>query len=136
MIVHNAEQTESERRKLEAHALLQARRAVYVLRGRRALLRRLLDAGEATADAVRDAVELPDGINPVCLGVVPGPLARAGLIERVGFARSRRANAHARPVSVWRLLDRDAALTWLAAHADRPDPVPAVESATSVTLWD
>lgn len=127
--------TAGEARKLDAHELLQARREVYVLRGRGALLRRLLHTGEATADDVRDAVELPDGVNPVCLGVVPGPLARAGIIERVGFAESRRADAHARPVSVWRLADRNAALAWLATHPDRPDP-PWREADTEPSLFD
>lgn len=117
--------TDGQTRKLDAHALLEARREVYVLRGRRALLAALLDRGEATADDVRAAVELPDKINPVCLGAVPGPLALAGIIERVGFAETRRPDAHARPVSVWRLADRDAALVWLAAHPDRPDPMTA-----------
>jgi len=118
---------EGERRKSAAFALLEALRELYVLRGRRALLARLLDAPQATADDVRDAVEMPDEINPVCLGVVPGPLARAGIIERVGFAESRRPDAHARPVSVWRLADRAAALAWLAAHPDRPDPVASTD---------
>lgn len=126
---------DGEARKLDAHALLEARREVYVLRGRRALLARLLDAPEATADDVRAAVELPDAINLVCLGVVPGPLARAGIIERVGFAESRRPDAHARPVSVWRLADRDTALAWLAAHPDRPDLTPA-EADAVLGLFD
>lgn len=117
--------TEGQTRKLDARALLEARREVYVLRGRRALLGALLDRGEATADDVRAAVDLPEEINPVCLGAVPGPLAQAGIIERVGFAESRRPDAHARPVSVWRLADRDAALAWLAVHPDRPDPTPS-----------
>jgi hypothetical protein len=126
---------DGEARKLDAHALLEARREVYVLRGRRALLARLLDAPEATADDVRDAVEMPDEINPVCLGVVPGLLARAGIIERVGFTESRRPDAHARPVSVWRLVDRAAALSWLAAHPDRPDPTPGEADAVP-SLFD
>ena len=116
---------EGERRKLDAHATLEARRELFILRGRRALLLRLLDEGEATADDVRAAVELPDGIDPVCLGTVPGELARAGIVERIGFAKTARPEAHARPVSVWRLVDRAAAITWLAAHHDRPDPLPA-----------
>lgn len=126
---------DGEARKLDAHALLEARREVYVLRGRRALLAALLASGDATADDVRDTVELPDEINPVCLGVVPGLLARAGIIERVGFAESRRPDAHARPVSVWRLADRAAALAWLAAHPDRPDPTPAEADAVP-SLFD
>ena len=115
---------DGEVRKRDAHALLEAHREVYVLRGRRALLTRLLAAPEATADDVRDAMELPAEIDPVCLGVVPGALARAGIIERIGFTASRRPGAHARLVSVWRLVDRDAAIRWLAAHPDRPDPTP------------
>jgi len=115
-------QADGEALKCNAHALLAARREVFVLRGRRALLWRLLDTGEATADDVRDAVELPDEINPVCLGVVPGTLAKAGIIERAGFVTTARAEAHARPVSVWRLRDRAAALAWLATHPDRPNP--------------
>lgn len=126
---------DGQTRKLDAHALLEARREVYVLRGRRALLTALLDQGEATADDVRDAVELPQEINPVCLGTVPGPLAQAGIIERVGFTESRRPDAHARPVSVWRLVDRDAALAWLAEHPDRPDPTPA-EAEAVPSLFD
>ncbi|MCZ2401409.1 MAG: hypothetical protein LC135_16345 [Phycisphaerae bacterium] len=121
--------------KLDAHALPEARREVYVLRGRRALLARLLDAAEATANDVRDVVEVRDEINPVCLGVVPGSLARAGIIERVGFAESRRPDAHARPVSIWRLADRAAALGWLAVHPDRPDPTPA-EADAAPSLFD
>jgi hypothetical protein len=107
---------EGERRKLDALATLAAWRERLVLAGRRALLRRLIDAGTATADDVREAVEIPIGVDPVCLGAVPCELARAGIIERAGFTESRRPDAHARPVSVWRLVDRNAALMWLAAH--------------------
>lgn len=124
MIAHLDHATEGERRKLDAHTTLEAQREVYVLRGRRALVAVLLRYGTATADHVRDAVELPPQINPVCLGVVPGPLARAGIIEPDGFQKSRRREAHARPVSVWQLADRAAALAWLAAHPDRPDLTP------------
>ena len=75
-----ADSSLGERRKLEAHALLASRREVYVLRGRRALLTVLLARGTATADDVR-AVELPGGLNPTAFGVVPGHLARAGIIK-------------------------------------------------------
>ncbi|MFH1417678.1 MAG: hypothetical protein ABII12_05250 [Planctomycetota bacterium] len=125
---------DGERRKLSAHATLAAQREVYVLRGRRALLRRLLDVGTGGADDVRDAVALPAGINPVCVGVVPGPLARAGVIERVSFAESRRPDAHARPITVWQLADRDAATAWLAAHPDRP--VPSLPENAEPRLFD
>jgi len=109
---------EGERRKLSAHALLAARRAVYLRRGQRALLLRLLDAGTATADDVRAAVELPADIDPRCLGAVPGALARAGLVRRIDYAPSHRPERYASIVAVWQLADHAAALDWLAAHPD------------------
>ena len=115
---------EAERRKVDAHALLAARRDVLIRRGRRALLTALCGRGVATADDVRAAVSLPPGVNPVCLGTVPGPLAAAGIIEADGFAKSTRPESHARPVQRWRLVDRAAALAWLRDHPNRPDPAP------------
>lgn len=100
---------------------LESARAESILLGRRALLRRLLETGAATADDVRDAVTLPEGVNPTCLGCVPRPLVAAGIIQHAGFVTTRRPDAHARPISGWALLDEDAALAWLAAH---PAPTP------------
>jgi len=118
--------SEGERRKLAAHALLEARHAVFVNRGRRALLLAMLadDLSQGSADDVRDAVTLPADIDPVCLGCVPSPLVRAGIIRRAGYRPSVRAAGHARPVTVWRLIDRAAACRWLTEHPDRPDPTP------------
>jgi hypothetical protein len=96
-------------------------RDLHVLRGRRALLSALVAHGTATADDVRAAVDLPDGIDPVCLGAVPLPLARAGIIVRAGYVPTGRPTAHARPVAVWRLADRAAAVAWLREHPDQPD---------------
>jgi hypothetical protein len=118
---------DGDRAKLEAHALLEARRELYVLRGRRALLGALLLAGTATADDVRASVELPDGINPKLFGAVPGALARAGIIRAAGFVNSTRAAGHARPVKVWELADYPAAHRWLAEHPDRPDPATPID---------
>jgi len=125
---HTPQGLEGERRKLDVHQLLEARREVFVNRGRRALLTALLYRGFATADDVRDAVPLPKGVNPKLFGVVPGPLARAGIVERIGFAASARADAHAQPVSVWRVKDRTAALAQLRDHPDRPDRAPCDDS--------
>jgi hypothetical protein len=126
MIQRANEHSEGERRKLEALVLLEARRAVYLNRGRRALLAALLAAllgsENATADDVREAIKLPSNISPKCLGAVPGTLARAGIIRRAGFANTTRSIGHARPVSVWELADRDKALQWLRDHPDRDDP--------------
>ena len=113
---------ECERLKVDALALLANRRAVYVRRGQRALLGAMLATGSATADTVRDVVDLPAGIDPVCLGAVPTSLARARIIYRDGYAPTSRPTAHARPLSVWRLADRDKARRWLADHPDLPDP--------------
>ena len=126
---------EAERRKLCAHALLEARRELFILRGRRALLTALCDRGTATADDVRAVVELPPEVNPVCLGTVPGPLAAAGIIEADGFAKSTRPESHARPVQLWRLADRAAALAWLRDHPDRLDPAPEAEPHAEAFLF-
>lgn len=107
---------EGKRRKDVAFVLLEARRECYVREARRALLDALLANGIATADDVRAWVELPKGINPKAFGAVPSVLARAGIIRRDGFVSSTRPQAHARPVSVWKLADPATAKRWLASH--------------------
>lgn len=107
-----------------AHAILQARRDVIVLRARRVLLLTLLERGTATADDVREAIDLPAAVDPVCFGAVPGTLARAGIIRRDGYVPTSRADAHARIVSVWKLVDRTAAERWLSTHPDVPELAP------------
>lgn len=126
---------EGERLKLSAHATLAARREVFVLRGRRALLAALLEHDTATADDVRAVGVLPAGVNPKCFGSVPGLLARAGLIRRVGFTETARAVAHARPVGVWELANRAAAIAWLATHPEPCEPEPS-EGDAGPTLFD
>jgi hypothetical protein len=111
---------EGERQKLAAHHLLEEARESHLLRARRALLHRLLEAGSATVDAVRAAVALPLTLNPKLFGAVPGPLAEAGIIAPGGFARSCRPETHARPVTRWLLADRAAAVAWLSANPEPP----------------
>ena len=118
---------EGERRRDAAHSTLEGRRRAFVRRGQRALLKALLDKETATADDVRAAVELPTRIDPKCLGAVPGTLARAGIIIRDGYVPTSRADAHARPVSVWRLRDRAAAELWLVDHPEIPEPPPPAQ---------
>ncbi len=96
-----------------ALAQLEKLRRDIIRRARRALLLHLLAHGTATADDVRDLVELPDGISPACLGAVPRALARAGIIGRAGYAASKRPERHAAPTAVWELVDRAAAEEWL-----------------------
>ena len=123
MIAQPHDQAEGERLKTEAHALLEARRQVYVRRGRRALLRKMLDGdGAATADDVRDAVELPAGMEPRCLGTVPGRLAYDRIIRPAGFVRSKRPERHASWIEVWELADSAAAEAWLETNPDLPHP--------------
>ncbi len=134
MIAHrDTPRPDGERRKTRALSLLAKRREVYVNRGRRALLTRLLETGSATIDAVRDEVELPAVVNPVCFGVVPGVLAKANIIRGDGYTESLRPRAHARPVKIWCLTDRLAALDWLRDHPDEADPEPAQ---SDLTLFD
>jgi hypothetical protein len=126
---------EGERRRAAALAALAERRAALVRRAQRALLRQLLDTGEATADDVRAAVPLPDGIGPRCYGAVPLPLADAGIIRHAGYRPTRRPAGHARPIAVWALADRDAARAWLSTHPELPGPDPSEGDTWQPMLW-
>jgi hypothetical protein len=125
---------EGEARKGAALDLLTARREVYVLRGRRALLTRLLMEGSATADDVRGAVKLPTELNPKLFGAVPTALVKMGIIAADGFTNSIRPEAHARPVQRWRLIDRQAATAWMHRYPNLPDPAPAEAEGTLFDL--
>ncbi len=108
-------QQTGEALKLAALKLLSERRADFIGQARRAMLRVLLDRGEATADDVRAAVTIPDELDPKLFGAVPSALAAEGFIAPAGYKRSKRPVAHARPLTVWRLADRPGAEAWLAA---------------------
>jgi hypothetical protein len=118
-----AGQEEGESRKDAAHALLEARRDILIRRARRALLIRLLESGTATADDVADRIgPTAVRIDPRWLGTVPGPLALAGIIRRVGYTKSARPIRHASVIGVWELADRAGAMAWLDRNPDPPDP--------------
>lgn len=125
-----ADRAEGRRRATRMLDRLAARRRVVVLLGRRALLERLLASGTASADDVREAIEVPVDVDPICLGAVPGPLASVGIVASDGFAMTSRPSAHARPVTVWRLVDRAKVVQWLQEHdveadsAERPRATP------------
>ena len=125
---------DGKRRKAERLALLEERRTVYINRGRRVLLLRLLNVGTATADHVRALVELPDEIDPRCLGAVPRALVKAGIIARSGYTATTRPERHASVITVWRLADAQAARQWLTEHPDHPDPLP--DQGNVGTLFD
>lgn len=123
-------QDTAETRKGQALAGLADRNAPIIRAAQRALVSHLLDNGTATIDDVRDRVPLPEGTNPKVFGTIPAALVTAGVIAPAGFVKSRRPESHARPVTVWRLIDRDAALRWLAENPAIPTP-----SAAQATLW-
>ena len=127
---HECGAAEGERLKADALTLLEARREVYVRRGRRAMLEALLRNDTATADDVRSAIELPPGIDPRCLGSVPGLLAYAKIIRAAGFVRSARPERHASWLQVWELADRSKAMQWLDDHPDLEDTIEQGELAT------
>lgn len=109
------------RRRDAAHAVLETRRESVIRQARRVLLTVLLERGEATADDVYAGITVPSGVDPVCLGCVPGPLARAAIIAATGrYVRSSRPIRHASDIRVWRLVDRDAAEGWLRDHPELP----------------
>lgn len=91
----------------------------------RVFLKLALNGQDVTADAIRDNVALPTEVHPATFGAVPRILARARLIHRIGFAPSTRPESHARPLSVWRLVDGKAADAelWLSNH-----PASALET--------
>jgi hypothetical protein len=120
-----ARQEEGERRKDAAHLRLEALRDVYIRRARRALLSKLLESDTATADDVAERIGPTDAsIDPRWLGTVPGLLAIAKIIRRVGYTKSARPSRNASVIGVWELADRAAALAWLARHPDLPDAEP------------
>ena len=121
-------------RKRRSLDLLKETRAAIIRRGQRFLVQRILANDVASIDDVRAVIDIPSGVNFKCLGAVPGTLARAGIIERVGYRTTDRPEAHARPISVWRLLDREAAERWLRDHPELPPP-PAEKSQRLLAGW-
>ena len=104
-----------EARKRYAQSLFETHSEPLVILGRRALLLKVLESGNATIDDVRAVV--PHGTaNPKAFGAVPSALAKAGIIRRIGFVKSTRAAAHSRWNICWELADTAKAYAWLAAH--------------------
>ncbi len=101
---HHLDHNDGRAAKQLAFDLFHKHRAGLIAEARRHLIEALRQKGRATIENVRERMEVPKGINPKWLGVVPGPLARKGIIRRVGYEQARRATAHARPLSVWELM--------------------------------
>jgi hypothetical protein len=107
---------DGESRKRKAMDNHEAHRAEIILQARRRFVSHALSHGTVTTDDARDGLSIPEGVDPVCLGAVPGGLARKGIIRRTGYIRSKRPEAHARPLSVWQLQDAGKARAWLDAN--------------------
>jgi hypothetical protein len=108
--------------KAHAFGLFEAHGEAFLRRARREFLRHILAApdGLATVEEIRGRVPAPR--NPKAWGPVASQLATLGIIERAAYKKTVRAEAHARPVSLWRLVDPEAARAWIAAHEE---PAPA-----------
>lgn len=120
--------SEGDRLKAAALAVLEAKRGLLIGRARRAFVSHLLEFGCAKADDVRDAVQLPPEINPTLFGAVPGPLVKAGIIRAAGYIKTARRDGHARPITVWKLVNRGDAERWLEANPETPEQRPAASS--------
>jgi hypothetical protein len=120
MLFDGPADSDGEAAKQAALDHLEARRATYILRGRRALLEQLLQYGCGTLDQVRAVVELPAAIGPKLFGCLPRELLQQRIIRSDGFVLSQRPEAHGRPIRLWQLVDRAAALAWLASHPEDP----------------
>ena len=107
--------------------------AGVLVRGRRAFLAALLANGEATADDVYAAVDVPAGVDPRCLGAVPRPLVRAGIVRAAGFIESSRPQRNAGIIRRWELIDRPKAERCLA-ELSKLSESPAHEKARQPEL--
>lgn len=105
-----------------AFDLFQEHRAERLAEARRVLVAVLGETGQATINDVRQRMEIPTEYDPRWLGAVPGPLARRGIIRRVGYVPSGRA--HDRLIALWELvrLPRPGELDEIATNRrKRPD---------------
>ena len=93
------------------------RRAEYVRSARRVLVDILLCRSDwpavASMDDVRRFHPVPRDMDPRVLAGVPGVLHRAGLIAPIWHCQTRRPAGHGRWLTVWSLVDRDAAKAWM-----------------------
>ena len=115
---------EGERLKQGALDALESCRQAILVKGRRALLRRLLASPTATADDIRKAVDLPEGMDPRVFGDVPAPCAAGDHPGDRQFCSIGSARPPCGWLRVWELADRAAAIAWLATHPEAPAPGP------------
>lgn len=85
--------------------LLERTRAAYIKAARATAVQISIRHGEVTSDAVREALPVPEGLDPRCLGPVFASAPPGFRWERTGYRQTRAKQAHARPISVWRLVN-------------------------------
>lgn len=94
------------------------------LRDLERLASKLLLASEAiTPDDVRSCWSPPPGVKPAIVGAAFRNLARRKHAVLDGYRQSTRPETHARPVGIWRLIDRDGVERWLASNPPIAPPV-------------
>jgi hypothetical protein len=118
VIPHRLVSDEPTGRELKGAAILQheENRAALILQSRLALLRHLLVHGTGTMDDVRAVMTVPPGVSPTFFGGVPHALVAEEIITRDGYRPTKRPKAKDRPVAVWRLVNRQAAVEWIAEN--------------------
>ncbi|CAN5544592.1 hypothetical protein BH11PLA2_BH11PLA2_25190 [soil metagenome] len=107
---------EGEARRDAALNRLRVHRGELIRQFQAAAVRFALERGEVCADDVRPLVVIPPGMSPKLVGTVFRDLSEAGILRHNGYRKSRRAMAHARPLTVWKLADAGRAAAWLASH--------------------
>ena len=81
--------------------LLRSHRAVLIAEASRIMVEIARTEGKATTDDVRARMDIPAEVDPRWIGAVPNLLGRKGILRQVGYVKSRRPKAHARPIGVW-----------------------------------
>ena len=121
---HDHDHAEGERQRDIALARIAEKRPALKLLLQRAALAIALERGTVTADDVRAAVPIPSNVNPKLNGAALRALAALGILTAGDYVPSGRPVAHARPVRVWHLADRDWAHLWLASNPEPAESEP------------
>ncbi len=104
---------DGEARRDAALDLLLVHRGPLIRQIQAAAVRTAIEQWEVCADDVRALVPIPDGVNPKVVGAVFASLGRSQILQCIGFKKSTRPEAHARPIGKWRLANRSAAIKFL-----------------------
>lgn len=105
--------SEGERRRDEGlQRTTHAGQHPWLTQARRAALLHAARHGQVTAEDVRKAVPIPEGVHPSAMGAV----FRTDLLEPQGLAQAEHAEGHARTIRTWALTEKGRA--WAAAQGE------------------